>query len=56
MNVPTKAQIKQAIQAMKIDKPIQKITRRGQTLTFYLYGGELRKYRLPTDSGQSGGR
>jgi hypothetical protein len=46
MNEPTAAEVKQAVQALKINKPIMKVTKRGKTLTFYLYGGQVLKYRL----------
>ena len=46
MNEATPAEVKQAVQALKINKPIMKITKKGKTLTFYLYGGQVLKYRL----------
>ena len=46
MNQPTAAEVKQAVQALKINQPIMKISKRGKTLTFYLYGGQVLKYRL----------
>ena len=46
MNEPTAAEFKQAVQALKINKPIMKVTKNGKTLTFYLYGGQVVKYRL----------
>jgi hypothetical protein len=46
MNKPTAAEINQAVKALKINKPIMKITKKGKTLTLYLYGGEMLKYRL----------
>ena len=46
MNEPTANEVKQAVKALKIDKPIMKVSKRGKTLTIYLYGGEVLKYRL----------
>jgi hypothetical protein len=50
MNAPTANEVKQAVQALKINKPIMKITKHGKTLTFYLYGGQVLKYRLRSAS------
>ena len=46
MNEATAAEVKQAIKKLKIDKPIIKVSKRGKTLTLYLYGGQVLKYRL----------
>ena len=46
MNEPTVNEVKQAVQALKINKPIMKITKQGKTLTFYLYGGDVVTHTL----------
>jgi hypothetical protein len=46
MNEPSSAEVRQAVKALKIDKPIMKITKSGKTLILHLYGGEVVKYRL----------
>lgn len=40
----TAAEIKQAVKAKKINKPVMKAEKKGKTLTLYLYGGEVVKY------------
>ena len=46
MNEPSANEVKQAVQSLKIDKPIMKITKKGKTITLYLYGGEVMKHTL----------
>ena len=47
MSKPTNEEIKQAIKAKKINQPIQKVEKKGNTLTLYLLGGHVVKYTLP---------
>lgn len=47
VTVPTVAEVKKAIKAKKINQPIQKVEKKGQTLTLYLLGGKVVKYTLP---------
>ena len=46
MSLPTASEVKQAAEALKINKPIMKITKKGKTLTFHLYGGDILKHTL----------
>ena len=48
MSLPSASEVKKAAEALKIDKPIMKITKKGKTLTFYLYGGDVMKHTLKT--------
>ncbi len=41
---PTAKEIEQAAKALKFDKPVMKVTKKGKTLTFHLYGGEVLKH------------
>ena len=51
--IPTEAEIKKAIKAKKINQPIQKVEKRGNTLTLYLLGGSVVKYTLPKTKSSS---
>ena len=53
MSQPTSEEVKRAIQAKKINKPIMKVEKKGKTLTLYLLGGEVVKYTLPGRSHSS---
>ena len=44
MAEPTKAEIKQAIKAKKIDVPIMRVEKKGKTIILYLLGGRVVKY------------
>jgi hypothetical protein len=46
MNQPSVNEVKEAVEALKINKPIMKITKKGKTITLYLYGGDVIKYTL----------
>jgi hypothetical protein len=48
MSEPTREEIKKAIKAKKINQPIQKVEKKGRTLTLYLLGGKVVKYSLPS--------
>ena len=46
MAKPTANEVKEAAAALKFNKPVMKITKKGKTLTFHMYGGEVLKYTL----------
>ena len=46
MSEVTQAEIKKAVKAKKIDRPVLAAEKSGKTLTLYLYGGEVVKYAL----------
>ena len=50
---PTANEVKEAAAALKFNKPVMKITKKGKTLTFHLYGGEVLKYTLRQSSGRA---